>query len=348
MPSRRALLAGLVATALPRPSWAEVGAPRWLACAQEPDRGHALFGLREDGTDAFRLPLPARGHAGAAHPRRAEAVVFARRPGRFALVIDCRDGRRLHHLAPPEGMQFNGHGAFDAAGDLLVTVEQRADDSEGFLGLWDARYRRLGQVPTAGLGPHEVLRLPGDVFAVANGGIATDPEDRTKLNLPEMAPSLAYLQDGVLRETVTLPADLHQASIRHLACQGGTLAMALQWEGPADRLVPLLALHRRGEPPRLASAPAPEQALMQGYAGSVAISGDEVAITSPRGGRMHRFAPDGAFLGATLRADICGLAPCPGGFLTTDGLGGVLRIRDGVAQPLALAPRAWDNHLVTL
>jgi len=85
MTSRRAFLAGLAAAAVPLPSWADAGSPAWLACAMEPDGGFALFGLALDGSDTFRLPLPTRGHAGAAHPSRPEAVVFARRPGGWAL-----------------------------------------------------------------------------------------------------------------------------------------------------------------------------------------------------------------------------------------------------------------------
>lgn len=348
MGSRRAFLAGLAALAAPLPSWADAGSPRWLACAREADGGYALFGLDASGADTFRLALPARGHAGAAHPSRPEAVVFARRPGAWALVLDCGSGALLRQLTPPEGMQFNGHGAFTEDGTRLYTVEQRASDSQGFLGLWDSEYRRIGQIETGGIGPHEVLRLPGDVFAVANGGIATDPTDRTKLNLPDMAPSLAYLESDRIAEQVALPADLHFNSIRHLAHAEDTLAFAMQWEGDPAMTVPLLGLHRRGAAPVLASAPGPEQALMQGYAGSVAVSGREVAITSPRGGRMHRFSLTGAFLGATTRADVCGLAPCEGGFVTTDGGGGILRVEGGTARPLGLRTRAWDNHVVTL
>ena len=92
MTSRRAFLAGLVAVAAPKPSWADAGSPRWLACAREANGTYALFGIAEDGADTFRLPLPARGHAGAAHPTRPEAVAFARRPGAFALVLDCGSG----------------------------------------------------------------------------------------------------------------------------------------------------------------------------------------------------------------------------------------------------------------
>lgn len=349
MTSRRAFLAGLAAaTAAPLPSWADAGNPSWLACARESDGGHALFGLAADGADTFRVPLPTRGHAGAAHPRRPEAVVFARRPGGWALVLDCATGAVLRQLAPPEGMQFNGHGAFTEDGKRLYTVEQRAEDSAGFLGLWDSDYRRVGQIATQGIGPHEVLRLPGDVLAVANGGIATDPGDRTKLNVPDMAPSLVYVEGDRVTEQVALEPALHFNSIRHLAHGDGVLAFAMQWEGDPARVVPLLGLHRRGSAPVLAAADPAEQALMRGYAGSCAFSAGEVAITAPRGGRMHRFDPSGAFLGATLREDVCGLAPCPGGFVTTDGAGGILRVSAGVAQPLGLRARAWDNHIVTL
>ncbi|MCA2011270.1 DUF1513 domain-containing protein [Cereibacter sphaeroides] len=348
MTSRRTFLAGLMAVAAPKPSWADAGSPRWLACAREGDGTYALFGIAEDGADTFRLPLPARGHAGAAHPTRPEAVAFARRPGAFALVLDCGSGALIRQLTPPEGMQFNGHGAFTEDGLTLYTVEQRASDSQGFLGIWDSDYRRVGQIETGGIGPHEVLRLPGDVFAVANGGIATDPTDRTKLNVPEMAPSLAYIEDGVIVEQVALEPALHFNSIRHLAHEDGVLAFAMQWEGEPSQVVPLLGLHRRGEAPILASAPAEEQALMQGYAGSCAFSDGEVGITSPRGNRLHRFDAQGTFLGATARADVCGLAPCPGGFLTTDGGGGVLQVTEGRARPLGLRPRSWDNHVVTL
>ena len=348
MTSRRGFLAGLAAMAAPLPSWADAGSPSWLACAREPDGNFALFGIAADGADTFRLPLPTRGHAGAAHPARPEAVFFARRPGDWALVLDCASGAVLRHLSPPEGIQFNGHGAFTEDGARLYTVEQRAADSAGFLGIWDAGYRRVGQIATQGIGPHEVLRLPGDVFAVANGGIATDPSDRTKLNVPVMAPSLVYVAREAVVEAVALDPGLHLNSIRHLAYGDGVLAFAMQWEGDPAQVVPLLGLHRRGAAPVLASADGAEQALMQGYAASCAFSGAEVAITSPRGGRLHRFDTAGGFLGATLREDVCGLAPCPGGFVTTDGAGGVLQVSGGVARSLGLRDRAWDNHIVTL
>ena len=354
MATRRGFLAALLAaTAAPRIGWAAAGSPAFLACAAEPDGAHALFGLTEAGEDLFRVPLPARGHAGAGHPTLPMAVVFARRPGAYALAIDCATGRVTHRLAPPAGRQFNGHGVFLDGGAMLATSEQRTEDSAGLVGLWDvaAGFARIREVPTGGLGPHDLRLMPdGATLVVANGGIATDPADRRKLNLATMRPNLAYITPaGGLAEMVELDPALRQNSIRHLALgPGGTVAFAMQWEGPETEFPPLLGLHRRGAAPILADLPETEAGAMRNYAGSIAWSGDEIALSSPRGGLVQRFGPQGRFLGSVRRADVCGLAPLPGGFLMTDGGGGLIRLAAGRAYPLARAARAWDNHVVTL
>lgn len=89
---------------------------------------------------------------------------------------------------------------------------------------------------------------------------------------------------------------------------------------------------------------------MRGYAGSVVFSGDGagIAISSPRGGRVHRFSPYGAFLGSVYRADVCGLAPQGGGYLASDGMGGLVEIGPDRLTALSRHDCAWDNHIVTL
>ena len=355
IPRRFFLAALLAAGAAPRLGWAAAGDPSFLAAALEPDGGFALYGLDAHGASTFRAPLPARGHAGAAHPVRAEAVAFARRPGPFALVLDCARGEVLRRLTPPEGRQFNGHGVFSADGAALFTSEQRSDDSEGVVGVWDveAGYARRDEFPSGGIGPHDLRLTPdGATLVVANGGIATDPTDRRKLNIPTMRPNLTYLAlSGSIRDRLELEADLRKNSIRHLAVRAdGLVGFAMQWEGEPGAAPPLLGLHRQGAAPVLAEAPLADERAMRGYAGSVAFSGDggEIAITSPRGGRAHRFSADGAFLGAVSRADVCGLAPLDGGYLASDGLGGLIRIGADGPTPLGRMNCAWDNHIVAL
>ncbi|GMG82370.1 DUF1513 domain-containing protein [Paralimibaculum aggregatum] len=359
MPDRRhVLLGGLALAAAPATGWAEAGNPAYLAAARVGPEAHALFGIDAAGRDVFRVPLPGRGHAAAAHPLRPEAVALARRPGTYALVLDCRSGRVAARLTAPRGRHFQGHGAFSRDGSRLYTSENAYDLGTGRIGIWDAAggYRRLGEVPSGGIGPHELLRLPGsDVLAVANGGILTHPDSgRAKLNLASMRPSLAYLSgDGDLLEQVELPPGLARNSIRHLAARGdGLIGFAMQWQGALGEPVPLLGLHRRGEAPRLLGLEPARQLRLRGYAGSVAFSGDGtgIAITAPRGGRAHVFAAESGSLAAEiLRGDICGIAAGPAGFLATDGLGGVSRLSGADAAPLARhGDRNWDNHLVAL
>ena len=356
MTTRRSFIASLLAaSASPRLGWAAVGSPAYLAAAQLPGGDHVLCGIDQGGAETFRLPLPARGHAGAGHPSRAEAVVFARRPGYFALVIDAGSGRVLHELVPPEGHQFNGHGLYIDGGATLVTVEQMAEGSEGRIGLWDVAsgYTRIDGFSSHGIGPHDARLMPdGRTLVVANGGIETDATDRTKLNLATMRPNLAYLgPGGDVLEMVELDEELRQNSIRHLAVRSdGLVGFAMQWEGEPDMGWPLLGLHRRGAAPILAEAPLADELAMKGYAGSAAFSADEteIAITSPRGGRLHRFDTGGGFIAAEARADVCGIAPHPEGFIASDGLGGLIAVGPEGARPLARHECAWDNHIVAL
>ena len=119
--------------------WAAAGSPAYLAAARDPSGAYALFGLDGTGHDIFRIPLPDRGHAAAAHPTAPEAVAFARRPGRFALVIDCVKGRVAHRLDAPEGRHFYGHGAFLQGGAILATSENEIDTGKGASGCGPAQ-----------------------------------------------------------------------------------------------------------------------------------------------------------------------------------------------------------------
>ena len=137
-----------------------------------------------------------------------------------------------------------------------MTSEVVAETSEGRIGLWDTkRYTRLTDWPSHGIGPHEIRLLPDGRLAVANGGIQTDPVDRTKLNIPDMRPNLTLLaDDGALLEQIELP-DLRQNSIRHLALCGDSIAFAMQWEGDPAEPVPQLGLWTPGQAPVLCEPP---------------------------------------------------------------------------------------------
>lgn len=356
MATRRAFLGGLIAGGLaPRLGWADAGAPDFLSAAQFHDGSYRLVGLRGDGSTVFALPLPERGHAAAAHPTRALAVGFARRPGRFAVVIDCARGRETARIDAPEGRHFYGHGVFALDGDLLLTTENDYEAGEGVIGLWDAtrNYARVGEFRSGGVGPHDMALMPGgQVLVVANGGIETHPDaGRVKLNLPVMRANLAYLSlEGVLLERVELDPALRMNSIRHLALADDLVGFSMQWQGGADRHPPLLGVHRRGSAPRLLQAPdGQSHEALRGYAGSIAMAEGQVAISSPRGNMVQVFDTDsGAFRAAYPLGDVCGLARQGDGFLLTSGGGAVARSDGAELRMLTHAACRWDNHIIPI
>lgn len=352
MATRRGFLAGLAALTLPVPGWADVGSPRFLAAGKQDER-FVLHGLSATGETTFSVDLPGRGHAACAHPTRPVAVAFARRPGIFAVALDCLTGAVIARLVPPEGRQFNGHGVFSDDGKRLFTSEVVAETSEGRIGLWRfPDFQRIGEWASGGIGPHDVKRLSEGRLVIANGGIRTDPQDRSKLNLDSMRPNLTLLSaDGGIEAQAELPADLWQNSIRHLAVNAvGTVAFAMQWEGDLSEPVPQLGLW---QPLRAKPQTCPPDAAgtfrMKGYAGSIAVTdGGLIALTSPRGGVVMIHDAEGRHLATHARADVCGIAPDGEGFLASDGSGALWSCTSQAITPLRRTGPQWDNHLIAL
>lgn len=354
MLKRRSFLTSLLAGAvIPRLTWADAGSPQILGAAREADGTYALFGIAADGQDCFRIPLPARGHAAAAHPSSPEAVAFARSPGRFAVVLNCATGAVLARLDAPQGRHFYGHGTFIADGDILCTSENAFETGQGCIGLWSRseNWRRIGEIPTFGIGPHEIKHLPGDILVAANGGYRNHPDQPgVKLDVAKMQPNLSYISpDGALLDQVELAPELRLNSIRHISFgHDGLVAFGMQWQGDPAAGVPLMGLHKRGTPPILDQMPIYEAVAMKGYVGSIAFDAgkNRVAISSPRGGRVQVFNDQGQHLQVIEREDVCGIAATTSGFILSDGLGGLLKA-DKNLQPLSKhRNRSWDHHLV--
>jgi hypothetical protein len=329
------------------------------------DGGPAFVAARMDGADAFSVAvldhagdvlfteqLDSRAHDIAVSPDRATAVVFARRPGRFALVVDLAGRRKVTTFAPPPNRHFYGHGLFSADGRLLYATENDWEGERGVLGIYDvaAGYVRIGEFDTHGIDPHEAfLMSDGRIIAIANGGIATHPDfDRVKLNLATMEPSLVRLDAGTghLLDRHTLPQSLHQLSIRHMAeAGGGDIWFGGQYEGAATDAIDLVGRQRAGEAIELIAAPPSAYSGMRQYVGSMAVSRDRarIAATSPVGGRMLVFDAKTRNLVASRDvADICGVAGDGGDFFASDGRGRLWRGDTLLSQDPGVA---WDNHL---
>lgn len=361
---RRQLLTGLLAgLASGKSAWAQPLKQRlFISCRMDAADTASVACFDADGTEVFATSLPARGHDATLRPHAAEAVVFARRPGNWFVVMSTADGPVASAIHTPEGRHLYGHGVFSPDGKLLHVTENDIATGSGVIGVYDAAagYRRIGEFSSGGIGPHDIALLPdGQTLVVANGGLRTHPgTGRETLNPGDMKPNLALidLRHHDLLATQELGASLRQLSIRHLAVRrDGLVAFGCQYEGPADDAPPLLGTLSAAQGIALLDIDEDVMFRLQNYVGSVAFddSGTQLLATSPRGGAglvwdMTR----GAISRCVAMPDICGAAPlAPDEFLVTSGNAGVRRLPADSARPLS-DPAAirwiWDNHLVAL
>jgi hypothetical protein len=375
MLDRRSFLAALgVALTVPADAPKAAGLrrerPLYLSACRDPNDPNqaAVAAFSGDGELLFATRLPSRGHDAVARPGANEVVVFARRPGNWAAIVDLATGAVVRIVTSPPERHFFGHGTFAADGELLYATENRIATGQGVLGIYDASagYRRVDERPTFGVGPHDLAFLPGGRhIVVTNGGTRTHPATGREILNPDMTePSLSVVDplSGEILRKIELAAALKGLSIRHLAIAAdGEVVFGCQWLGePLDG--PLL-VGTMDDAGRTRFLDMPEDALpaLNNYVGSIALSqGDRiVAATSPKGGVVAFWdRRSGRYLGRRSMRDVCGVAPArstgagDARFLISSGHGGVSLV--AVDNAAALAPiggaalriTSWDNHLL--
>jgi len=339
------------------------GVPLFVSAYKQANGDYGIGIVDDLGQVLARISLPGRGHGVAVSPDRQRLVAFARRPGTFAVVVRPFDEAEPQVLTSDPGRHFYGHGCFSADGRLLYAVENDFDNVRGVVGVYDMsgrEIRKLGELATNGIGPHDLMLAPdGRTLIVANGGIETHPDRaREKLNLDTMAPSVVFLdrETGDIVAEHRLEAGLHQLSLRHMALDAaGRAWVGGQFEGPETETPPLVGVFSRDRAPRLTEIPKRTAAGLQNYIGSVTanLAGDVIATSAPRGGQtLFWDAASGAFLGAQAIADGCGVAPIDdGSFLISDGNGALSLVTNPKepAEVLARPPGiSWDNHMFAL
>ncbi len=361
-PSRRQVLIWLATLVGAPAARAADDAPLYLSARNDGAGRHYASGFDLTGAPRFDLTVAGRGHAFAVHPRRPEAVLFSRRPGQVALVIDLARGRFLTTIEHARDRLFCGHGAYAADGALLFATEEAGEDGRGVLGCYDPAqgYRRVGEISTHGIGPHEITTLPdGRTLVVANGGYVTSADaPGVKIDRDRMRPSLVLLdaRDGRLLAEGRLPEPLWRLSLRHLAIgRDDLIAVAAQDEGDVSDRLPLAAVWRGREGLTLLDAGPAVTGRMRGYCGGAAVdpSGGLFGVSCPRGGvAVFWDLATARVIGTVDLPDGCGLAPgeAPGTFLLSSGRGGVVRVDPSAARATPLpasfvAEARWDNHL---
>lgn len=313
---------------------------------------------------AQRTPLPTRGHGVQTLPD-GQLVFAARRPGDWLLRWQPKTGE-LQWAWMQEDRCFNGHVALagpapQGAGSsgILFTTETDLEDSQGCIGLRDARsLEKRAEWRSHGMDPHELLvlpaalgNLPAGTLMVANGGIPTQSETgRSKKWLDSMDPSLVALHpaDGRLLGQWKLPDP--RLSIRHLAWDAvrQRLGIALQAEHDDERRqsAPIFAVWD-GQRLQLAQ----HQPPLAGYGGSVEcapLAQGGFVVSCPKSDCMAWFDAEARYLGSSPQGDVCPLAR-DGARLWAGGGHGVAertsRSSDQAVTALdAVTGLMFDNH----
>ncbi len=367
--SRRAFIAGalLAVPAASRLHAAADAAPAtgWLSTAGMAE-GFAAVSVDAAGAADVDAPSDARLHGIEASPTGPLAVAVGRRPGKVAVVFRRDRAGVASTFAPGEGRVFSGHGRFTPDGRFFFTAEiepPRAEEGRPTMGRGVLARREVAagftiaeEWPTAGDGPHDLMRS-GAALVVANGGIEPNTPEARDAELTGSTITLLDPATGALRGEGRLSADLSSLSLRHLSRDGagGTVVAAqdLMNDGIARPLLFRIAADGAVSP-----FEAPDNAWreLRGYVGSVAYdaSGRFVACASPRGGRVAVWRADGRYLGAVPLVDGCSLAMAyeAGTFVAASGYGEVVRIAAGDDGVAVVARRTggprFDNHMVRI
>lgn len=311
------------------------------------------------GTDIRSIDLPARGHDLAVCPASRRCVVFARRPGNFAIAFSAVRSIAPTGFSTPSDRHFYGHGVFSRDGRLLYATENDFEAGRGAIGIYDATagFRRVGEFSSHGVGPHDMAMLRREpLLVVANGGVKEHPDigrGRRVLNPHSIETSLTYIDPGTgdLKEKHELGQE-QRLSLRHLdIAQDDSVVIGAQGQGHAGG-EPLVFHHARQkalQPYQL--DPSIEQRLV-GYVSSLAVdsSGEFAAVTSSRGSVVLVIEVATGRICRTLQLeDVSGVAASGvrAGFLTATGHGRLTMIDPEVDAAVGTCWQ-WDNHAVAL
>jgi hypothetical protein len=360
---RRLLIGSLVTLAAARSAFAAGGSEKvraqavYASGARLTDGSYAVLVLAEDGRILREIPMSARGHDVAIDHASRRAVIFARRPGYFALAFDI-DGRREPDVFEPlVDRHFYGHGAFAVDGRRLYATEHNVDTGEGMIGVYDATggWQRVGEFPSYGVGPHEAIMLSdGRTLAVANGGFSNDPATgRESIGVADMQPNVAFIDvtTGTLRSRHGVPSSINLLSLRHLVeTPKGEIWFGCQWLGGLEDAPALIGRVGIDKPISILESPDALAIDLKGYIGAVAVSDDGrlLAASAPLAGAVVYFdTATGKIAHRIAIKDSSGVTPGNGhaGFAMSTGQGVVRFDGEAASRAIKFAGAEFDNHL---
>lgn len=111
----------------------------WLvsACSNK-NHEHFVAAVDLSGQIQSKIKLPARGHDVIGLTNKlGHAIVFARRPGNFAMEVDLINNRIVKEIRSTSDSHFYGHGIISQTHNALITSENHFATGEGRIVLRD-------------------------------------------------------------------------------------------------------------------------------------------------------------------------------------------------------------------
>ena len=108
-------------------------------------------------------------------------------------MLNKKSNRISKIIHAPDYRHFYGHGVYCDKTKFLYVTENNYnfdDERSGIISIYDPfkNYKRIGELKSNGIGPHEIKINKKGHLLIANGGVLTHPDyPRIKLNLYDMA-----------------------------------------------------------------------------------------------------------------------------------------------------------------
>ncbi|MCJ8319188.1 MAG: DUF1513 domain-containing protein [Colwellia sp.] len=337
---------------------------QWLvsACSDNNSNYYAAA-FSTDGRLISKVTLPARGHDAIAIPNKpGQAIIFARRPGMFALVVDFSTGKIIEHITTQSGRHFYGHGVFSQKNNVLLTTENDYQTGQGVIVVRDSdTYQILDKFDSGGIGPHQCKIMPStatgrEILVIANGGIQTHPDHhRKRLNLATMKPNLTYLELASGKVLDSFRLDNRHLSIRHLdVSKKGKVIAGLQYQGASTDINPLIISHQGENSLQYLLAKPELWRSFNQYTASVCIDdlNQTVAISCPRANLISFWDLNtNSYIGKKVLKDGAGLALTTEGMFASSGKGVVLKgisSYTDITEDSYFPTLRWDNHMTSI
>jgi hypothetical protein len=332
---------------------------QWLVSTCNDQQGQNMAAaINNQGQIVSSVKLPARGHDSLALPHKpGHALIFARRPDRFAIEVDFINSEIVSQVQSQADSHFYGHGVFSNDNKYLYTTENLYDKKRGLIVVRDAQnYQILDRFDSGGIGPHELLLMPdGKTLVIANGGIETHPnQPRKKLNIETMQPNLAYfdISTGKILSSYVPPDN--RLSIRHLTVSPkGVVYTGAQYQGSRSSIQPLVFAHHGEDSLQAFSASQTQWFKMQQYIASLLVKDGLLCVSCPRGSHLSFWdTATREFVGQQIFSDVSGLAYSNGNLLASSGKGLLKKLNHAnpITGPTSISSLAlkFDNHMTMI